>query len=536
MAVEPKLGVVTLRATGRLALTLVAVLFVVLAIIVATTFREVSEARSRLVEQLYPADNDIAEALVSSADMERSLLTYARDAEEGTLTPFVLGRAYSGASLDRLGARLTGDLASLRPIYEEAVAERADWLDDAADPLIAAVTTGDSATVTRLTTPAGGPERYAFGKLRTDLRLIQYQLGKLTVQDTAVVTAANRRLAQALALAALVALALAIGGQVLLHRRVLGPLADLGGQMRHLAGEQDTATPLTPSGPAELAAVGRDAERLRQHLAAQIDTARQARESLIDEQPLVAALGDYLQGSADRARLPGFGVGVAAVTAAGVLSGDWWEARAAGAGEAQLILADTRGHDVRAGALSVMFKAALTASLDAGLDPGAALANAARVFDEAPDCFVSCVMLAAAPKGLRYLNAGHSPPLLVRAGGTGTAPGPSGAARRPVDELAPTGPIVSAIGGGWTTLEVPLAPGDAVVLFTDGLVEAREASGDELGSGPVTGWSQDLLQQCAADTPTERAQYLAAGILDRARAAAPNLRRDDVTVIVAVRE
>lgn len=520
----------TLRATGRLVVVTVALLYLALALGVAISFRDVAAARARMTEQLQPAQDAVAEALVSSADMERSLLAFARDGDRSTLAPFVLGRSYSGRALDRIGAGIAdGGLERLRPLYEQAVAERESWLADAAAPLVAAVQSGDAATVDRLTTPAGGPERYAFGKLRTDLRLIQYEVGRLIAADTAVVTAANRRLTWALVVSALAVGALAVGGYALLQRRVLRPLADLGGQLRHLAGENDTATPLAPHGPPEIAAVGRDAERLRQHLVGQIDVAAQANEALVDERPLVAALGSYLQGVPADIQLPGFAAGVAAVTAAGVLSGDWWGVVPASAGRPPLlVLGDASGHDLRAGAVAARFKAALVASLTSGHEPTEALATAVAGFADEPGCFVSCVVLIAAPDGLSYVNAGHCPPLVVRAE---AAPAADVAAA----QLAPTGPIVSMLGGTWTQATIDLAPGEAVVLFTDGLVEARGAGGLELGWEPIAAWSAQLLHESADDAPAERAQYLAAGVLDRARAAAPELRRDDVTVIALLR-
>ena len=101
----------------------------------AISFRDVAAARARMTEQLQPAQDAVAEALVSSADMERSLLAFARDGDRSTLAPFVLGRSYSGRALDRIGAGIAdGGLERLRPLYEQAVAERESWLADAAAP------------------------------------------------------------------------------------------------------------------------------------------------------------------------------------------------------------------------------------------------------------------------------------------------------------------------------------------------------------------------------------------------------------------
>ena len=71
-----------------------------------------------------------------------------------------------------------------------------------------------------------------------------------------------------------------------------------------------------------------------------------------------------------------------------------------------------------------------------------------------------------------------------------------------------------------------------MVLFTDGLVEARTPEGSELGEEQVRVWGEQLLAQARHESAAQRAQFVAAGLLDRVRMAAADIRRDDVTVIV----
>ncbi|GLH73918.1 hypothetical protein GETHLI_24200 [Geothrix limicola] len=74
---------------------------------------------------------------------------------------------------------------------------------------------------------------------------------------------------------------------------------------------------------------------------------------------------------------------------------------------------------------------------------------------------------------LRYVNGGHNPPLIVRA-------------NREVVRLAPTGPMVGLLPGvTFAQGRVHMDPGDVLVIFTDGLVEAENAAGMELGDGPL---------------------------------------------------
>ncbi|HYO16607.1 MAG TPA: PP2C family protein-serine/threonine phosphatase, partial [Thermoanaerobaculia bacterium] len=70
---------------------------------------------------------------------------------------------------------------------------------------------------------------------------------------------------------------------------------------------------------------------------------------------------------------------------------------------------------------------------------------------------------------LHYTNAGHNPPLVVRAAGS-------------VEELAPTGvPLGLLPSARYGAGEVTLSPGDTLVLYTDGLVEASDPDGEEYG-------------------------------------------------------
>lgn len=74
---------------------------------------------------------------------------------------------------------------------------------------------------------------------------------------------------------------------------------------------------------------------------------------------------------------------------------------------------------------------------------------------------------------LRFVNGGHNPPLLVRAGGE-------------VARLAPTGPMVGLLPGvKFAEGRAAMGRGDVLVIFTDGLVEAENAAGEELGDGPL---------------------------------------------------
>ncbi|HSS48445.1 MAG TPA: PP2C family protein-serine/threonine phosphatase, partial [Thermoanaerobaculia bacterium] len=70
---------------------------------------------------------------------------------------------------------------------------------------------------------------------------------------------------------------------------------------------------------------------------------------------------------------------------------------------------------------------------------------------------------------LRYTNAGHNPSLIVRAGGE-------------VEALGTTGvPLGLLPGARYQAAETTLAPGDLLVLYTDGIAEAADPDDEEYG-------------------------------------------------------
>ncbi|MFL6332235.1 MAG: PP2C family protein-serine/threonine phosphatase [Pyrinomonadaceae bacterium] len=72
-------------------------------------------------------------------------------------------------------------------------------------------------------------------------------------------------------------------------------------------------------------------------------------------------------------------------------------------------------------------------------------------------------------RALRYTNAGHNAPLLVRAGGT-------------VERLWTGGTVLGAFDGvPFEEGQVELSDGDLLVIYSDGLTEAQAADGEEFG-------------------------------------------------------
>jgi sigma-B regulation protein RsbU (phosphoserine phosphatase) len=89
---------------------------------------------------------------------------------------------------------------------------------------------------------------------------------------------------------------------------------------------------------------------------------------------------------------------------------------------------------------------------------------------------------------LTYVNAGHNAPILRRASG-GT-------------EILETGglPLGIQSGGTYETASLELKPGDALIFFTDGVVEAFNQAGEEFGNERWLGAIRNLPDWNAQQT------------------------------------
>ena len=127
-----------------------------------------------------------------------------------------------------------------------------------------------------------------------------------------------------------------------------------------------------------------------------------------------------------------------------------------------------------------------------------------------------CGILELASGELRYTNAGHLPPLLVRSGKAGEwLKIPAGTALG-VDEEA-----------RYQTAVTMLQPGDAIVLYTDGVTEAMNAA-DQM-------YSAERLLATVEAHPCRSSEEYVGGIFDSVKtyvSGAP--QSDDITVMTVV--
>ncbi|HMM35346.1 MAG TPA: PP2C family protein-serine/threonine phosphatase, partial [Thermoanaerobaculia bacterium] len=156
------------------------------------------------------------------------------------------------------------------------------------------------------------------------------------------------------------------------------------------------------------------------------------------------------------------------------LAGDYYDFLRLPDGRLGLVIADVAGKGVPAALIMATFRALLRAHVasGAGVAEGATRLNGLLRDECRPHGFVTGFLAFLEPETgrLEYANCGHVPPLVVAPAG------------EPV-ELAEGGPVLGVFAeAAYGSREVTLAPGQILVLHTDGVSEARRAEGEELGS------------------------------------------------------
>jgi len=159
------------------------------------------------------------------------------------------------------------------------------------------------------------------------------------------------------------------------------------------------------------------------------------------------------------------------------VGGDYFDFLEGKNGTRHMIIADVSGHNMASAMAMVMartqFKSVLghleSPSEIMGLVSGGLFHDLVR-----NELFITCFLLSVVDQRdgtvtIRYTNAGHNPPLLLRADGSLAWLEGGG------------GPMVGFMPAiDYTETEEQLEPGDLIVLYTDGVTEAVDAEGNML--------------------------------------------------------
>jgi sigma-B regulation protein RsbU (phosphoserine phosphatase) len=181
---------------------------------------------------------------------------------------------------------------------------------------------------------------------------------------------------------------------------------------------------------------------------------------------------------------------------------------------ALLLIADVSGKGVDAAVLTAFIKFTIRGIALRHRNPSAILAEFNTAFQQAvkdPTLFISMFVgvLDTQTFVLRYASAGHDSAFVRRS--------------ETVEQLAVTGPVLGVMEGPFGAQTIDLQPGDALVLATDGLTEARDRRGDLLGDAGA----MRLIGRSARS-----AQALADDLVLQVRRIVGNRLRDDLAILV----
>lgn len=206
------------------------------------------------------------------------------------------------------------------------------------------------------------------------------------------------------------------------------------------------------------------------------------------------------------------------------VGGDYFDGFATGDGRPVVVVGDVSGKGLPAALVMSMLHGSVRSILRSSSDR-----NLAKLTQELNDLIYSETpseryvtffwsVFDASTSSLRYVNAGHWPPLLVRASG-----------ERPLEirRLEVGGPPVGLLPmSAYDEGREPTFPGDLLVAYSDGLVEATSVSGSDFGEEGVV----ETLREIADLSPEE----IRLALLRKATEfTAGKGFDDDVTVLVA---
>ena len=204
------------------------------------------------------------------------------------------------------------------------------------------------------------------------------------------------------------------------------------------------------------------------------------------------------------------------------VGGDFFDVIGLSDGRVGLAIADVSGKGVPAALFMMSSRTLLKGAAMRADGPGEALAEVNDVLNEDNDACMFVTMIYAvydpATGDLTYADGGHDPPLVVRANGTTT-------------QLPVTDGLALGVMPGFDYYQHShqLAPGDTVVLYTDGVTEAINSEEEQLGL--------HRLREAFEQNPPQDAEDAGHRVIDLVNDFAGDVPQfDDTTCLVLRRE
>jgi signal transduction histidine kinase len=253
----------------HLALAVMIALVVTGSVVGAELLGRTARVSDELIDQIQPARAEAFRLQSALLNQETGARGYAMTADAQSLTPYSEGKRAERESAGRLRALLEGRPALRADVYaiERAAAE---WRRTYADPLIAGVTPGTPRPISKTATEHG---QAAFAQVRALFSAQNAHMSKAR-QDSRdelkrVRTVRNWVLGSMVAVYLITGILLA----VLVHTLVARPLTALRTSSRRVAAGEFTHR-ITSEGPADIRAMARDVEAMRQRLVTELDASQ----------------------------------------------------------------------------------------------------------------------------------------------------------------------------------------------------------------------------------------------------------------------
>ena len=155
------------------------------------------------------------------------------------------------------------------------------------------------------------------------------------------------------------------------------------------------------------------------------------------------------------------------------VAGDFYDFLTAGDDSLTVLVADVSGHGVPAALVASMLKICFAAQRQQSHDPARVLAGFNTMLrDVLTGQYVTaaCASIDLRAQTVTYAGAGHPPSLLLSTNGS------------PVTHLSENGLFIGPFPQAtYTNIRVPFVSGDKLLLYTDGIVEATVADGEQFG-------------------------------------------------------
>lgn len=248
---------------------------------------------------------------------------------------------------------------------------------------------------------------------------------------------------------------------------------------------------------ARLAADRRASERRRKN---EVDIAREVQQKLFPHDTKPMATIDY----AGRC-LPARAVG-----------GDYYDFLDLGEGALGLLLADVSGKGTAAALLMANLQGCFRSQIDAGARSPSVLLRAVNklFYNSTPREQYATAFFGRYDdrnRTLSYVNCGHPPPMLLRASGE-------------IERLEPCATVLGAFRS-WDCQEesVGIAPGETLIVFSDGVTDSGVDTGEEFGEERVA----VLVETSGGLTIPEAVDR----IVEASLVFSPDSQADDITVV-----